>query len=101
MLFCPPPERLVSSDKNVTSSSTQNEISYSASSASHGAQATLDPDAEHSPKRRYKVKTQYWLVYAEVSYALHDARSIDKAFKAINYVLTGDKISPFAEYCVR
>jgi len=86
-------ECLVSSGKNVTSSYTQDEISYSATSTSHGVQSTLDPVACHGPKRQYKAKTQYRLVYAEVGYALHDAQSIDKA---INDVLTGDKMSPFA-----
>jgi len=93
-------ECLVSSGKNITSLPTQDEISYSATSTSHGAQLTLDPDTGHGPKYQYKTKTQYWLVYAEVGYALHDAQSIDKAFKAINNVLTGDKMSPFAQYCV-
>jgi len=86
-----PPERLVSSSKI--------EISYSATGISHGPQAT--PNPEGRSQRQYKAKTQYWLVYAEVGYALHDARSIDKAFHAINNVLTGPKISSFAEYCFR
>jgi len=94
-----PPEHLVSSSKNVLPSSTQNEKSNSATGTSHGAQATPDPDPEHGPQRQYKAKTQYRLVYAQVGHALHDAQSIDKAFQAINDVLTGDKI--FAEYCVR
>jgi len=93
-------ECLVSSGKNVISSPSQDEISYYAISTSHGAQSTLDL-AGHGPKRQYKAKTQYRLVYAEVGYALRDAQSIDKAFKAISDVLTGDKMSPFAQYCVR
>jgi len=40
-----PPECLVSSGKNVTSSPTQDEISYSATSTSHGVQSNLDPVA--------------------------------------------------------
>ena len=50
------------------------------------------PQTRHRPQRQYKAKTQYRLVYAQVGYALHDAPSIDKAFKAINDVLTGDNI---------
>jgi len=86
-----PPERLVSSSKNVIPSSTQNDISYSPTGSSHGPQAT--PNPEGRPQRQYKAKTQYRLVYSKVGYALHDARSIDKAFHAINNVLTGDKMS--------
>jgi len=94
-----PPEHLVSSSKSVTPSSTQNNISYPATGTPHGPQAT--PNPEGHPQRQYKAKTQYRLVYAEVGYALPDARSIDKAFHAINDVLTGDKIFSFAENCLR
>ena len=76
--------------KNVTPLTGQNEKSYSAAGTSHGAPAT--PDQGHRPRRQYKAKTQYRLVYAQVGYALHDAPSIDKAFQAINNVLTGNKI---------
>jgi len=89
----------VSSSRNVTSLSSQNDISYPATGTSHGAPATPDPG--HRPQRQYKAKTQYRLVYAQVGYALHDAPSIDKAFQAINNVLTGDKMFSFAEYCIR
>jgi len=57
---------------------------------SHGAPAILDQG--HHSQHQYKAKMQYCLVYAQVGYALHDALSIDKAFQAINNVLTGDKI---------
>ena len=80
----------VSSSSNVTSLTSQNENSHFATGTSHGAPAT--PDLGHRPQRQYKAKTQYRLVYAQVGYALHDAPSIDKAFKAINDVLTGDNI---------
>ena len=76
--------------RNVTSLTSQNENSYSVTGTSHGAPAT--PDQGHRPQRQYKAKTQYRLVYAQVGYALHDAPSIDKAFQAINDVLTGDKM---------
>jgi len=76
--------------KNVTPLTGQNEKSYSVAGTSHGAPAT--PDQGHRPRRQYKAKTQYRLVYAQVGYALHDAPSIDKAFQAINDVLTGNKI---------
>ena len=78
---------------------SQTENSYSVTGTSHGAPAT--PDLRHHPQRQYKAKTQYQLVYAQVGYTLHDALSIDKAFKAINDVLTGDQISSLVEYCVR
>ena len=87
----------VSSSRNVTPLTSQITNSYPATGTSHGAPAT--PDQRHRPQRQYKAKTQYRLVYAQVGYALHDAPSIDKAFKAINDVLTGDYI--FAEYCMR
>ena len=80
----------VSSSRNVTPLASQIENSYPATGTSHGASAT--PDHRHRPQRQYKAKTQYRLVYAQVGYALHDAPSIDKAFKAINDVLTGDNI---------
>jgi len=80
----------VSSSRNVTSLTSQIENSYPATGTSHGASAT--PDQGHRPQRQYKAKTQYRLVYAQVGYALRDAPSIDKAFKAINNVLTGDNI---------
>jgi len=83
------PQHLVSSSKNATLSTTQNEISYFAT-----------PDLVGRSQRQYKVKTQYRLVYAEVGYPLHDVRSIDKAFHAMSDVLTGDKISSFAQYCL-
>jgi len=94
-----PPECLVSSSKNVTPLTTQNDISYSATGTPRSAQ--MSTKREHPLERRYTAKRQYRLVYAQVGHALHDARSIDKAFKAINDVLTGDQISPLAEYCVR
>jgi len=94
-----PPEHLVSSSKNVTPLTTQNDVSYSATGTPRSAQ--MNTKQEHPLGRRYMTKTQYRLVYAEVGHALHDVRSIDKAFKAINDVLTGDQISSFAEYCVR
>jgi len=77
---------LVSSSKNITSSSTQDKIPHPATGTSHGVPMTL----EHRPDRQYIVNRQYWLVYKEVGYALHDAQSIDKAFKTIHDVLTGD-----------
>ena len=89
----------VSSSRNVTPLTSQTENSYSVTSTSHGAPAT--PDLRHHPQRQYKAKTQYQLVYAQVGYTLHDALSIDKVFKAINDVLTGDQISSLVEYCVR
>ena len=88
----------VSSSRNVTPLASQIENSYPATGTSHGAPAT--PDHRHRPQRQYKAKTQYRLVYAQVGHALHDTRFIDKAFKAINDVLTGDQISSLAEYCV-
>ena len=87
------------SSRNVTPLTSQTENSYSVTGTSHGAPAT--PDLRHHPQRQYKAKTQYQLVYAQVGYTLHDAPSIDKAFKAINDVLTGDQISSLVEYCVR
>ena len=94
-----PPEHLVSSSKNVNPLTTQNDVSYSATGTPRSAQ--MSTKQEHPLGRRYVAKRQYRLVYAQVGHALHDARSIDKAFKAINDVLTGDQISPLAEYCVR
>jgi len=76
--------------RNVTSLTSQNENSYSVTGTSHGAPAILDQG--RCPQRQYKAKKQYRLVYAQVGYALHDAPSIDKAFQAINDVLTGDEI---------
>ena len=93
-----PPEHLASSSKNVTPLTTQNEPSNSATGTSRDARMNMEQI--HCPERRCMAKTQYRLVYAEVGYALHDVQSIDKAFKAINDVLTGDQISSFAEYCV-
>jgi len=90
------PRPLVSSSKNVIPSSTQNQISYTATDTSHDAPTTL----EHHVERKYKAKRQYRLVYEKVGYALHDVWSIDKAFKAIQDVLTGDKISDFSECCL-
>jgi len=92
------PEPRVSSSRNVTPLTSQNEFSHSATGTSHGAPETPDPG--NRPQRQYKAKTQYRLVYAQVGYALHGAPSIDKAFKAINDVLTGDQISSLAEYCI-
>jgi len=89
------PRPLVSLSKNVITSSTHNQISYAATDTSHDAPTTL----EHPAKREYKAKRQYRLVYKEVGSALHDVRSIDKAFKAIQDVLTGENISSFAKYC--
>jgi len=91
------PEHPVSSSKNVSSFSTQNEPSNSATGTSRGARMNMGQ--KNCPEHRYMGKTQYRLVYAEVGYALHDVRSIDKAFKAINDVFIGDIISSFAEYC--
>ena len=85
---------LVSSSRNVIPSSTQNPTSYAATDTCHDAPTTL----KHRAERKYKARRQYRLVYEKVGYALHDVRSIDKAFKAIQDVLTGDKISLFAEY---
>jgi len=92
-------EPRASSSRNVSPWTSQNGPSYSATGTSHGAQASRH--LEHRPQRQYKAKTQYRLVYAQVGHALHDTRFIDKAFKAINDVLTGDQISSLAEYCVR
>ena len=94
-----PPECLVLSGKNILPSSSQNETSNSATGTSRGA--WMNTEQENCPERRYMAKTQYRLVYAEVGYALHDVRSIDKAFEAINDVFIGDKISSFVEYCFR
>jgi len=86
----------VLSSRNVTSLTSQIENSYPATDT-HGTPAT--PDQGHRPQRQYKAKTQYRLVYAQVGYALRDAPSIDKAFKAINDVLTGDNISLLNTAC--
>ena len=88
----------VLSGRNITLLTSQTGISYSAIGTSHGVPATLDPG--NCPQHQYKAKTQYQQVYAQVGYALHDALLIDKAFKAINDVLTGDNIFSFAEYYV-
>ena len=93
-----PPEHPVSSSKNVSSFSTQNEPSNSATGTSRDARMNMEQ--RNIPERRYMAKTQYRLVYAEVGYALHDVRSIDKAFRAINDVFIGDMVSSFAGYCV-
>ena len=78
-----PPEPLISSSKTVTPSSTQSEISSSATGTSHDA-----PSTEHRPDCQYIAKRQYRLVYEQVGYPLHNVQSIDKAFKAIQDVLT-------------
>jgi len=91
-------EPRASSSRNVSPWTSQNGPSYSATGTSHGAQASRN--LEHRPQRQYKAKTHYRLFYAQVGHALHDTLFIDKAFKAINDVLTGDQISSLAEYCV-
>jgi len=92
----PPPE---SSGKNVTPLTGQNLSSSRPTGTPQDVQPTPDPVG--CPQRQYKAKTQYRLVYADVGYPLHDVRSIDKAFHAINDVLLGDKISSCAQYCLR
>ena len=92
------PEHSVSSSKNVSSFSTQNKPSNSATGTSRDARMNMEQ--RNCPERRYIAKTQCRLVYAEVGYALHDVRSIDKAFRAINDVFIGDMVSSFAGYCV-
>ena len=88
ILSFPVPQGLYS--KNITPLTDQNKKSYSAAGTSHSILETLDQG--HCPQCQYKVKIQYCLVYAQVSYALYNAPSIDKAFQAINDMLTGNKI---------
>ena len=70
---------ILSTPRNVISSTTQNQISYATTRTSNDAPRIL----EHCAECEYKPKRQYQLVCEKVGYTLRDVWSIDKAFKAI------------------